>query len=86
MYATTLSASRVLAHYTTGAGSQSGTPATPTSLVATAQFDTIINLSWTDNATNETGYAVERGHERHVHCARHDLARRPTRSPTRARA
>lgn len=60
VYATTLSASRILAHFTTGAGSQSGTPPTPTSLVATAQFDTIINLSWTDNATNETGYVVER--------------------------
>jgi phosphodiesterase/alkaline phosphatase D-like protein len=60
LYAAVLSPTRVLAHYTAGAGSQSGTPAAPSALIATAQFDTIINLSWTDNATNETGYVVER--------------------------
>lgn len=35
-------------------------PAAPTSLVATAASDTRITLTWLDNATNETGYTVER--------------------------
>jgi fibronectin type 3 domain-containing protein len=35
-------------------------PAAPTSLNATAVSSSQINLSWTDNATNETGYYVER--------------------------
>jgi len=35
-------------------------PATPTGLVATAISTTQINLAWTDVATNETGYRVER--------------------------
>jgi carboxypeptidase T len=36
------------------------TPAVPTNLVATAVSKSQINLSWTDNATNETGYRIER--------------------------
>src|SRR5262249_693378 len=35
-------------------------PAAPTNLTATAVSTSRINLAWTDNATNETGYAVER--------------------------
>lgn len=35
-------------------------PATPTALVATATSSSNINLTWTDNATTETGYRVER--------------------------
>jgi hypothetical protein len=35
------------------------TPAAPTNLTATATSGTTINLSWTDNATNETGYVIE---------------------------
>lgn len=35
-------------------------PATPTNLTATAVSSTQVNLTWTDNATNETGYYVER--------------------------
>jgi hypothetical protein len=35
-------------------------PAAPTGLGATAQSSTRINLAWTDNATNESGYTVER--------------------------
>lgn len=31
----------------------------PTNLVATASTQTKINLTWTDNATNETGYTIE---------------------------
>ena len=35
-------------------------PAAPTNLVAYATSGTAITLEWTDNATNETGYNVER--------------------------
>jgi hypothetical protein len=35
-------------------------PRAPTGLVATAASTTQINLRWTDNATNETGYKIER--------------------------
>lgn len=37
--------------------------AAPTALVATASSSssTVISLAWTDNATNETGYLIERG-------------------------
>lgn len=36
------------------------TPAAPTGLGATTVSSSQINLNWTDNATNETGYLVER--------------------------
>jgi hypothetical protein len=36
-----------------------GPPAAPTSLVATAISGLEIDLSWTDNATNEAGFAIE---------------------------
>ncbi|MEW6617231.1 MAG: fibronectin type III domain-containing protein [Patescibacteria group bacterium] len=44
------------------AGAQSGAvaPYAPTGLSATTISQTQINLSWTDNATNETGYRVYR--------------------------
>ena len=35
-------------------------PAAPTNLVATAGSSSQINLVWTDNAANETGFAIER--------------------------
>ncbi len=35
-------------------------PAAPSNLVATALSGTAIQLTWTENATNETGYSVER--------------------------
>ena len=35
-------------------------PAAPTNLTATAVSSTQINLAWTDNASNETGFAIER--------------------------
>jgi len=42
-------------------GSTSGTlPATPTGLSAAAVNATSVNLTWTDNSTNETGYKIER--------------------------
>jgi len=34
-------------------------PAAPSNLVATAVSSTQVNLTWTDNATNETAYAIE---------------------------
>jgi hypothetical protein len=36
------------------------TPAAPTNLAATAVSSSQINLSWTDNSNNETGFKVER--------------------------
>ena len=35
-------------------------PTAPSNLVATAASPTQVNLTWTDNATNETGFTVER--------------------------
>jgi predicted phage tail protein len=35
-------------------------PAAPTNLIATAVSRNQINLTWTDNATNETGFKIER--------------------------
>jgi hypothetical protein len=35
-------------------------PAAPSALAATAASDTRVDLSWTDNAADETGYVVER--------------------------
>jgi len=38
-----------------------GAPAAPTNVVANAVSPTSVGLTWTDNATNETAYDVERG-------------------------
>jgi hypothetical protein len=35
-------------------------PITPTNLAGTVISTTQINLSWTDNSTNETGFKIER--------------------------
>ncbi len=35
-------------------------PAAPSNLVATAASASQINLTWTDNSTNETGFKIER--------------------------
>ncbi len=45
------------AHAVTSAG---GVPAAPTNLAAVAVSGTTINLTWTDNANNETGFRIER--------------------------
>ncbi len=37
-----------------------GSPAAPSNLAATAFSTTQINLAWTDNATNETGFTIQR--------------------------
>jgi len=39
------------------------TPAAPTNLVATVASGSQINLAWTDNATNEDGFRIERAPE-----------------------
>lgn len=41
-------------------GCPQSAPALPTLLVASTQFSTTVNLTWTDNANNETSYRVER--------------------------
>jgi hypothetical protein len=49
--------------YSNSASSYSGvcpTPRSPTNLTATAVSSSQINLSWTDNSNNETGFKVER--------------------------
>jgi len=41
-------------------GAVQGTPTSPTNLTATLQSGPQVSLTWTDNATNETGFLVER--------------------------
>ena len=56
-----VSAARLTAHYSAGTGSGSGLPpAAPSGLTATAASSSAINLAWTDNANNETGFVLER--------------------------
>ena len=38
----------------------SGIPAAPSSLTATAASPSQINLTWTNNASNQTGFTIER--------------------------
>jgi hypothetical protein len=45
---------------TSGGSSGGGVFLPPTNLTATASSDTVVNLAWADNATNENGYNVER--------------------------
>jgi len=59
-------------------------PAAPTNLTATAVSSRQINLAWTDNATDETGFQVERatrasgpwGGDRPTRRQHHDILRR----------
>ena len=66
VYNAVLSATRIQAHYTTGTGSGGGggtppvTVAAPTGLAATPSTSNDIDVRWTDNATNETSYILER--------------------------
>ncbi|HWA96986.1 MAG TPA: fibronectin type III domain-containing protein, partial [Pirellulales bacterium] len=46
--------------FTTGYSSSSSVPAPPSNLVAKATGTAQVNLTWTDNATNESGFAIER--------------------------
>ena len=50
----------VWAHLRVGTGTPSPVPAAPTNLTAQASSSTQIQLQWSDNATNETGYKIER--------------------------
>ena len=57
-------------------------PAAPTNLSATAVSSSQINLAWTDNASNESGFRIERvsgcrdvHRDRRSHLERHDLCR-----------
>src|SRR5678816_4261802 len=43
-----------------GGGGTNGVPAAPTGLTATPISSTSIRLAWTDNSTNETGFALAR--------------------------
>jgi endonuclease/exonuclease/phosphatase family metal-dependent hydrolase len=51
----------VWAHLRVGTGTPSPVPAAPTNLTAQASSSTQIQLQWSDNATNESGYKIERG-------------------------
>jgi len=41
-------------------GAEPGTPTAPTNLAAALQTGPLVSLTWQDNATNETGFSVER--------------------------
>jgi len=62
VYGKTLAAARIAAHYTEGSGATPPPPpvAAPTGLNATPMSTSRIDLSWTDNASNETEYVVQR--------------------------
>jgi hypothetical protein len=59
VYGSALSATQVSAHYAAG-GTGSNPVAAPSALTATAKSASQINLQWSDNSTNETGFMVER--------------------------
>ncbi|OJW22507.1 MAG: hypothetical protein BGO49_00540, partial [Planctomycetales bacterium 71-10] len=48
------------AYSTTASAATRFVPAAPADLTAVARGDGYINLAWTDTATNETGYSIER--------------------------
>ncbi|MGN6557787.1 MAG: LamG-like jellyroll fold domain-containing protein, partial [Solirubrobacterales bacterium] len=60
VYNTVLSPAQVSAHYAAGGGSASAPVAAPSALTATAKSASQINLQWTDNSNNETGFVIER--------------------------
>jgi hypothetical protein len=56
----TMSADSVSNTFAITVGTLPGVPAAPTNLAATVQPGPQVSLTWRDNATNETGFAVER--------------------------
>jgi len=56
----TMSADSVSGTQTILVGAAPGTPTAPTNLTATLQPGPQVSLTWRDNATNETGFVVER--------------------------
>jgi hypothetical protein len=60
VYPKALSAARVQAHRSAGLTAPSATVTAPTDPLATAASSTAIDLSWTDNSSNESEFVVER--------------------------
>jgi FtsP/CotA-like multicopper oxidase with cupredoxin domain len=56
----TMSADSVSNTFNILVGAEPGTPTAPTGLAATLQPGLLVSLTWRDNATNETGFSVER--------------------------
>ena len=56
----TMSANSVSNVATVQVGATQGVPASPTNLTATLQAGPRVSLTWRDNATNETGFFIER--------------------------
>jgi len=56
----TMSADSVSQPLTVSGGTPPGLPTAPTNLAATLQTGPQVSLTWRDNATNETGFAIER--------------------------
>jgi hypothetical protein len=59
LYGSALSSARVQAHYAAGTSGPPDAVPAPSGLTATASPGTI-DLTWTDNAANETGFTVQR--------------------------
>jgi Concanavalin A-like lectin/glucanases superfamily/Fibronectin type III domain len=62
VYPTVLSAARVSAHHQAGIGGSAPDPTVkdPSNLTATALSSSQINLSWSDNSSNEAEFVIER--------------------------
>jgi hypothetical protein len=60
LYGKVLSAAQVKLHYDTGHKTQAQPPAAPSNVTATPASDKQINLTWKDNATDESSFVVER--------------------------
>ena len=60
VYGSALPAARVQNHFQVGSGAGTSPVTAPSSLSATAVSTSRIDLSWTDNSSNETGFVVER--------------------------
>ncbi len=60
VYAKALTPARVAAHYSAGHDPIAPPPPAPTNVAASLTDPGSVNLTWTDNATNETGFVVDR--------------------------